>query len=354
MKHIIYIAASVILFMTSCDKTGPANTQEQYDKYIFFSQSVETKASLIGDAKGLSGKDFGVVGFKYQNNSDWSTYKVTSPAPMPNVFDNNVETVKCETVGEGTFASLQGTYAPLQGWSNTKKYTFFAFYPYSSTLVNPQIGSEYTGGVPAIKHTLDLSNATALKSSMVDVMTAAPCIDMDGSSPAYNGEVTLNFNHCLSALGVNISNPTATDITLTKIDLVISGIQNQATIIPLDGSDANPIANTVSAAEPLTIPITIGTDESVIASTASKEISDKLIFIPQDVDLSVQIIVEYKRGDKEYNTILPGADRYLTTNLLKGKKHLMNLKFTESTIEVSGSILEDGWVKIPEVNDTFN
>ena len=55
MKRIILFIASVTLLMTACNKTEPAPTPEQYDKYIFFSHSVETKASLIEDKADLEG-----------------------------------------------------------------------------------------------------------------------------------------------------------------------------------------------------------------------------------------------------------------------------------------------------------
>ena len=225
MKRIIYFIASVVLLMTACDKTDPVNTQEQYDKYIFFSQSVGTKASLIEGVANLNEQSFGVVGFKYPNTANWRSYLASNPSATPNVFYDetslvNVESVECDEDGDGS-------YSPIQGWSNSKKYTFFAFYPVSDLVDpnDPDGETAYNGGVPAIKYTLDLTDAASLKGSMVDVMTAPACTDLDGSVPAYNGEVTFAFEHCLSALGVNFENASTGTITLTDVQLNISGIQ---------------------------------------------------------------------------------------------------------------------------------
>ena len=133
MKRIIYITISTLLLLSGCSKPSPAPAPapEQYDRYIFFSHNVETKASLIEYASDMSGKSFGVVGFKYDERTDWATYSTTEVngnLPEPNVFydDDNTTPIDVETVGvDGT---RNCTYAPLQGWSNSKKYTFFAYY----------------------------------------------------------------------------------------------------------------------------------------------------------------------------------------------------------------------------------
>ena len=358
MKRIIYFIASVVLLMTACDKTDPVNTQEQYDKYIFFSQSVNTKASLIEGVANLNGQSFGVVGFKYPNtaNSNWSSYLASNPSATPNVFYDgtslvNVESVECDEDGDGS-------YSPIQGWSNTKKYTFFAFYPINNDYVSLANinGTDYAGGVPAIKHTLDLTDAASLKGSMVDVMTAPACMNLDGSAPANNGEVTFAFKHCLSALGVNFENASTGTITLTEVTLKISGIQYKGVVIPLDGSTASPIAVEETDQTNFTVPMVI-TDESEIGvteETKNKELSDKLIFVPQSANLGVQVLLKYKReagGDNVYET----STATLTTALTKGKKHLIKIKFTESTVNVEASFsAEEGWTTLPPVTDTFN
>ena len=242
MKRIIYITILAFLFLAGCTKpsTAPAPTPEQYDRYIFFSHSVETKATLVEKATDMNG-NFGVVGFKYDENTDWAPFsktKVNGHLPKPNVFyDDDNTLVDVETVGvDGTTAD----YSPLQGWSNNKKYAFFAFYPRDLELVNLDGDTPYSGGVPAVKYSM---NPADLKASMVDVMTAPANVDRfwqssaEGGNNLTNGEVNFAFSHRLSCLGLNIANLSAGTITLESVEFKIGGIKfHQAAFSLTDGA----------------------------------------------------------------------------------------------------------------------
>ena len=125
MKRLIHITILSVLLLAGCSKPSPAPAPapEQYDRYIFFSHGVETKASLIENAEGLNGKAFGVVGFKYDfydkdgNEVFWKDHKNTNPTP--NVFYDEVvnsegtstyDITPVETVW--VTAGAQGTNAP--------------------------------------------------------------------------------------------------------------------------------------------------------------------------------------------------------------------------------------------------
>lgn len=348
MKRIIHFIATAIVLMTACNKTEPAPEQEQYDKYIFFSSGVETKAELIGDKSDLDGESFGVVGYKYPNNLTWDQYKQSTPAPTPNVFYGtgtntvNVEDVKCDANG-------LGSYAPLQGWSNTKKYTFFAFYPSPSgnkyvTLVNT---------TPAIRYSV---NTTDLKASMVDLMID-PTSHKDltsASNGVNNGNVSFNFQHCLSALGINVINSSSATIILKSATISVSGLKYKDLTINLDeGTVSKTSENLAHQSLSLAIP----DDGQTVLSNKEDEVSDKLIFIPQyeqGEDVSVEVTVTYTRKlngypDFEGEATISG----LATKLSQGYKHLVNLKFTESTVVVD-EFQHMGWSTIPKVEDTFN
>ena len=101
MKRLIYITILSILLPLGCSKPSPAPAPapEQYDRYIFFSHGVETKASLIESAADLNGKAFGVVGFKYDFDKAWETEKATA---TPNVFADTPETVDVSADGTTT------------------------------------------------------------------------------------------------------------------------------------------------------------------------------------------------------------------------------------------------------------
>lgn len=355
MKRIICFAASVVLLMTGCHKPTPAPIPEQYDRYIFFSQKVETKAGLIESAGGVD--EFGVVGFMYDYALEWNGVSATAE---PNVFyDENgvvvdVETVACDT-------DRYGTYSPLQGWSNTKRYAFFAYYPIGHdalSLVNHD-GKDYTAGVPAIKYTMDQSD---LKGSMVDVMTAPAQTGLYWKSSADNnsngGEVTFSFAHRLSSLGVKVKNSSSGDIVLNSVSLKISGIKYQSIVIPLDGSQVTKTAFASAHASEMAL-AKVAETSPLAANGGESELADKLIFIPQDEELTATVTIGYTRNavtgtDGSYEGYTATKTLPIQkTKLEEGMKHLILLNFTDSTVEIKG-VANTGWVDLPEVEDTFN
>ena len=254
---------------------------------------------------------------------------------------------------EGTSAS----YSPLQGWSNSKKYAFFAYYPLENqyvTLVNLG-GTSYSAGVPAIKYTMSTTDPSA---SMVDVMTAPAHIDLDGNNPQVtNSDVTFNFQHRLSCLGLNIKNSSAGNITIKSVKFDITGIRYSSSILFFDGT-SKPLPENGQAWSVEDISLDVSS-ESIIVPGANDgkgdELSDKLIFIPQASNISIRIKVDYTREADGYTAV---DDTFSTTNLTtdleEGKKHLVHMNFTDSTVDVTGQISSEGWVKIPDVTNSFN
>ena len=220
----------------------------------------------------------------------------------------------------------------------------------ATTLVNTD-GKAYTGGVPAIRYEM---NAANLKGSMRDVMTAASTPDLYWNSTSdnnvTNAEVAFNFTHRLSSLGVRVKNSSSGNITLTSVTLKLSGISYQEIVIPLDGSAGKADGTSMDAE----LALTLADSDKSITKTGEKEVSDKLIFIPQTNELSAQVVIGYKRENTDEYTgytdtmTLPAV----TTVLTEGKKHLINLNFTDSTVGVQ--VTTDGWVDMDDVYDTFN
>lgn len=373
MKRLIYITILSILLPLGCSKPSlaPVPAPEQYDRYIFFSHGVETKAELVEDAAGLNEKSFGVVGFKYDfydkdgNEVFWKDHKNTNPTP--NVFYDEVvnsegtstyditpvETVRVTAGADGTTAD----YSPLQGWSNNKKYAFFAFYPRDLELVNLDGDTPYSGGIPAVRYEMDPAD---LKASMVDVMTAPANVDRfwqssaEGGNNLTNGEVNFAFSHRLSCLGLNIANLSAGTITLESVEFKIGGIKfHQAAFSLTDGATLSTTAANPTTAE---LPLAFAEGENSIEDGATKELSDKLIFIPQEEDdLSIEVTINYIR--EAVNGYAAYSDNFttqsLTTKLAQGQKHIVNLKFTDSAVEVIGQVSQEGWSKTYDVNSSF-
>ena len=259
---------------------------------------------------------------------------------------------------DGTNATVGvGSYSPLQGWANTKKYAFFAYYPIGNsavTLVNTD-GSEYKGGVPAIKYTM---NPSDLKGSMVDVMTALAHTDKFWKSSAdnniANGDVKFAFTHRLSALGLKISNLSGGAITLNTIKFTLSDIKyHEATFSLTDGTTLSTTAATPATPE---VSLAFAEGENSLAASKTTEFSDKLLFIPQpDDDLSITVYINYTRQESGSYTgyMSEFTTQTKTTKLAEAQKYLISIKFTDSTVEVKENMDAGAWTDIPPVNSSF-
>ena len=250
-----------------------------------------------------------------------------------------------------------GSYTPLQGWSNSKKYAFFAYFPLDNStvsLVNTD-GSDYTGGVPAIRYTMDPTSDEAFRTSMEDVMTAPAQIDKfwkssaEGGNNVANGEVNFTFEHRLSSLGLNVKNSTAGGIAVNSVSFNISGLKNQSVIFPLDGGTAVYGNEGIAAiACSLTIP-----EGGTAIATSGTEFPDRLILIPQTDPVTLTVTVGYTRTLDGYADNVTSHTTYkLSTALTEGKKHNVNLNFKDSTVDVE---LKCGpWAESHTIDNTFN
>lgn len=356
MKKLIYFAllVTVIPLFAACKKSISTGSQENFEHYIFFGHQVESKASLINGNEDVT--SFGVVGFKYDNTTSWVEYK-TKTECTPNVFfDENNSPVDVETLN--CTKGSPPSYTPLQGWSNTRKYTFFAFY-YPIDNKNVDIvsadGSKYKGGVPAIKYSL---NTGDLQGSMVDVMVSEPCTDLYYNSAQDNNiqgsEVKLQFNHILSALGVNFTKATENTITINGVSMTISGIQYQTYIYPLDGAADDVLPGGPAMDEKSFVLSILNGGVEVSSESAGTEIADKLIFIPQSEKATISLTVNYTRSAGTVSIDDVKSFNGITTVFKAGKKHLIQLKFTDSTVEVKSDVTSGAWTDVEDVNNTFN
>ncbi len=353
MKRLIHITILSVLLLVGCSKpsVAPASGPEQYGRYIFFSQCVETKASLVESGSAMG--NFGVVGFKYDFDKRWEAVNATA---TPNVFADTPQTVYVSADGTHTTS-----YTPLQGWANTKKYTFFAYYPVGNTavrLADSANGSDYTGGAPAIKYTMNPASSETFAASMIDVMTATAHKDQYWKSAAdnsvTNGEIGFAFTHCLSCLGLNLKNSTGGDITVNSVTFNLTGLQNQSIIIPLDGSAKTYAGPAFDIAYELAVGQGGIAVPSVTKDSDGVEATDKLILIPQATDLTFTLTVGYTRSLDGYDDNATSfTTSALTTALTEGKKHIVSLNFTDSTVDVDGEVSEEGWIEIPDVNSSF-
>ena len=265
---------------------------------------------------------------------------------------------------DGTNATVGvGSYTPLQGWSNSKKYSFFAYYPVGNqyvSLVNLDEESNYNPGIPVIKYTMDPSSSENFTASMWDVMTATAHEDLywksvsdKSESTSANGEVRFSFNHCLSCLGLNLKNSTAGGITVNSVTFHLRGIQYQSITIPLDGSTRTSEGPAID----IDCALQVGDGGIAVPSVSTDpkgvEVPDKLILIPQTSDLEFTVTVGYTRTLDSYEPIQTSfTTASVSTALTEGKKHIVYLNFKDSTVDVE---LKCGpWAESHTIDNTFN
>lgn len=357
------------LLIAACSKTAPAPAPatEQFDKYIFFSPQIETKAGLVETAEDMEA--FCVIGFKYDKDDGWR-HIVNGTKKPQKVFSNGVDS------GASVSRDTEGnySYSPLQGWSNTKKYTFFACYPEFCDFLRPDNGNGVVyqfgiDGTPFLHYEQDVNEP--LKERMLDVMTASSDTSLywyssaaDGNNVP-NGEIKLTFSHRLSSLGVKIRNSSSGDIQIDRVKLTVSGVKYNEINIPFDDTSVKSKEEyrypEHSYGFDLTLPDDNPNDDAtawnVAPSDAYNEIPDKLIFIPQETEISVKVTVEYKRLETEdyagWTDICEVTLPEQKTVLTEGVKHLISLNFTDSTVEVTG-VADTGWADQPDVENSFN
>jgi hypothetical protein len=257
---------------------------------------------------------------------------------------------------DGTTAN----YSPLQGWSNNKNYAFFAFYPHDLTLVNRDGSTPYSGGIPAVKYT----NPSLDKSEMTDVMTAPAYIDKfwkssaEGGNNLPSGEVSFTLQHRLSALGVKVMNSSDGDITVKSITLAVSGLRYSDMTLPLDyNEEGTSTKTTVETPLAGTFTLSLGdTGQTFETSQEPKygELSDKLIFIPQSENVTINVTIEYTRSAYDEYSEVTGSKTIegLITALVEGQKQMISFNFTDSKVDVS--ISKGAWSNKHEVNNSFN
>ena len=262
---------------------------------------------------------------------------------------DGTQTVNGSTIGTAS-------YSPLQGWSNTKKYAFFAFYPMPNenvTLVylNPDgTTSPYTRGVPAIKYT----NPNLDVTKMEDVMTANYYTDLfwhssnDGGNNIPSGEVNFTFDHKLSCFEVRVKESSAAAINIIDFRIALSGILYEGIVIPLNGDDSE-LIKAQKATHEIALPLT---DNEKALGQEYKNLCD-LLLIPQGDNISISLNVNYTRkyGNNDpvsfnFQTIEP-----LTTALVRGTKHLVQLDFGDKNVYVMQN--NSGWTE-KTVEHKFN
>ena len=194
MRKIRYILLAAALLAISCKQEQPTidfSKLPVHYGYMQFSTDVASRSHL---AESMRGKDFGVIGFKYSETSNWGTSKSTA---TPGDWFYNVK-VGCNSDGICSYVE------PKQ-WEDNN-YAFFAYHPYNGAGITlsgtdkvntPTLTYEYAWN--SNSGTINLCDTN---SPVFDLMTAE-AIDANGKG---SGRVDLEFKHRLFAFEVLVNN----------------------------------------------------------------------------------------------------------------------------------------------------
>lgn len=233
MRKFRYILLTAALLALSCEKEQPTvdfGKLPIHRGYMQFSTDVSSRSHL---AESMRGKDFGVIGVRYSETTNWDAAKSTN---APGTWFYNQQ-VSC-SANDGTCS-----YDPIQKWESYN-YSFFAYYPYGGTGISLS-GSDATN-TPMLTYTYgwsagtDAINVTDSNSPIFDLMTAE-AIDVNGSG---SGTVDLDFQHRMFAFEVLVNNynensegTTDARQKITNLTLTLEGLKNTSMTIPLSMLD---------------------------------------------------------------------------------------------------------------------
>ncbi|MBO7269597.1 MAG: fimbrillin family protein, partial [Bacteroidales bacterium] len=213
------LAALATLALTGCQKDVVLNEVPQETPVAFgtyLGRDAQTKASEL-TTETLKTAGFGV--YAYYHSGDW----VDNASLVPNFMNNQ------PVYFDNTDSRWE--YSPLKYWPSpsgaTNKISFFAYAPYSSSIVREADG---TTGEPIITVTKDTDFTYAVAGS---TMTSLKNLI---STNAVDGKVHFKFKHAMSRVGLTVkvadqlgnSLDAGSIVTITGLSVSCTGVWNKA------------------------------------------------------------------------------------------------------------------------------
>lgn len=128
MKTMVLIVSSLMI-LGACSENQLSDAPVTA-KAIRFESGIQTKAPVTGAQFG-SGAKVGV--YTLENTSSTPTWTAGTSHASNNLIMNNIA---CTTNGNGGL-----TYEPVQSYKENAKYSFFAYYPYTTAVTAPSAGT---------------------------------------------------------------------------------------------------------------------------------------------------------------------------------------------------------------------
>ena len=284
---------------------------------IRFESGIQTKGGPVTGTQFASGTQVGVYALE---NPDGGTPVWTNAT---NGSANNLlmGNVVCTANGNGGL-----TYDPAKMYKESAKYSFFGYYPYSTTIIAPA-----TGQSPKLACTFQTT-----PSDQVDYMYATP---LENQGPSDNAQV-LKFNHALTQVTVKLINGTKKKLTLNSLTIDAPG---SATLDISNGTWSSPGA---SATYHLYGPAT----GEEIAANASYLVKGQLMLLPvgsggtaYTFDMSVTEEGSGATEKKGLTLTLPSG------GMKAGYSYEYTITYGASSIQLSTSVTEWQYVSGPGI-----
>lgn len=307
MKTTALMVLTGVIALSGCSKDGFSDKPLKAGE-ISFESGILTKGGPVTGTQFASGAEVGV--YTLENPGGTPTWTDATEGSTNNLLMNNIA---CTANGSGGL-----TYGPAKLYKDGAKYSFFAYYPYTSTITAPSAGQS-----PKLACTFNTT-----PSEQVDYMYATP---LENQTPTDNAKL-LRFNHALTQITVKVVNGTEKAITLNSLKVKAP---SGATLNISNGVWSSPGGETTYN---LYGPATTQS----IAVSSSFLIPGQLMLLPvanggaaYTFDMNVTVAGESSATDKTNQTLtLPSG------GMQAGYSYEYTITYGSSSIQLSTSVVE--------------
>ena len=269
----LWLAAAVLVAMTSCSKNEETNPEANTGKAIGFKTFVNqvTKGTPMGGTTYTTGS-FGVLAY-YTTADNWATNAATA---TPNFMYNQKVDV----------TSGAGTYAPAKYWpaGENDKVSFFAYSPYAAAGGAITLPANSATGAPVLTYTVPATVA-----DQADLMTAQAV-----NKTSADGTVKFVFSHALTQVKfsakIDAALPDATTVNIKSLQF--DGLQMTGTVALADGT----VTATGAANGTFTWDALATTFTGAAATTAQEltEAGNVMMLLPQTLGTTQKVTLSYE------------------------------------------------------------
>lgn len=355
-KYIILLFA---VAFASCEKAGFISEEIElfpHAGYIRFSTGVKTKAPIIDNMKS---RNFGVLGYEYGMNTNWQT---ASPLATPETFYN--QEIVCSDQGVCSYdAYPTDADKSLKPWELSKKYSFFAYFPYCDKNKSEEeqtvadklltVSASNQVNTPRVTYSLPFgtgyldSDGMVNPDNLLDLMTASSIDQTAGA-----GMVSFTFQHrlfCVEVVGQNFND---VDETISNLSVSLNNLSYKGISVPMHSNDTN-LEYTpndlgaisfrlLNASESILLPSYGKTSGAISLAGPNKD--RMLMLVPQNASkVALEGSVTFNLSGDEG----PQSKSFSANlNFREGRKYTLSINITGESIVVVASEAE-AWEQIP-------